>query len=162
MSSIIELDFVSVSERAAKIGCPLPEIAIMPENFAVARSYNELHVRSDAAALRSILENACFPLGSFCPAAEHATFREENFAHWEACLFISSTLVKREPYAVSVALAIIRDHLSNYFDNEPERTARLTLIVERKSDRACKKLVYEGEIAGLRSLAQAVSKFVNE
>lgn len=162
MSSIVEQDFVSVSERAAQIGCTLPEIAIMPENFAVARSRLELRVRREAVALRSILENASFPLGSFCPLAERATFGEENFAHWEACLFISSSLLKREPYVVAVALGIIRDHLSDYFDNEPERTARLSLVVERKSDRACKKLVYDGDITGLRSLAPAVHKFINE
>lgn len=162
MSSITELDFVTVSEHAAKIGCAVPEIAIMPENFAAARSHRELRVRSEAVALRSVLERASFPLGSFSQGAEHATFGEENFTHWESCLFVSATLLRREPYVVAVALGIIRDHLTDYFENEPGRIARLALIVERKSDRACRKLVYEGDVAGLRALAQAASKFSNE
>ena len=162
MSSIVELDFVNVGERAAEIGCQVPEIAVMPENFAVARTRAELRVRREAVALRSLLERASFPLGSFCPAAEHSTFGEENFARWEACLFISSTLLKREPYVVSVALGIIRDHLYDYFESRAGRTARLAIVVERKKDSVCRQIVYEGDISGLRALTQAVTNFANE
>lgn len=157
MPNIVEMDYVSVSERAAEIGCPVPEIAIMPENFPAARSHRELRVRRDAIALRAILENANFPLGSFCSAAEHATFGEEDFAHWEASLFVSAGLLKREPYAPAVALSIVRDHLAGYFTGEPGRVARLSVVVE-KPDRTCRKLVYEGEIAGLRALAQSIGR----
>lgn len=156
MASITELEHISVAERAAEIGCPIPEIAVMPDNFATARSSRELRVRREAIALRSILVNANFPLGSFCNAAEHASFGEEDFMHWEASLFISSGLLKREPYVAAIAVSIIRDHLADYFVDEPGRTARFALVVEKK-DRSCRKLVYEGDIAGLRALAQSVS-----
>jgi hypothetical protein len=158
---ITELHHVSVRERAAEIGCPVPEIAIMPENFSVARSAKDLRVRGDGVALRSVLENASFPLGSFCHDAEHATFGEEDFAHWDATLFISSNLLAREPYAVGVALSIIRGHLSEYFSTQADRSIRLSLVIECRQDGTCRKLTYEGDIGGLHALAQSIHGAVN-
>ena len=158
---VTELDYVSVSGRAAELGCSLPEIAVMPDNFAVARSHKELRVRGNSIALRSVLENANFPLGSFCSAVERAASGDENFMHWEAGLFLSASLLAREPYVVPVALSIIKAHLSEFFQSGPEKTIRLSLVVERR-DRSCRKLVYEGDIAGLRALAQSVSDVARE
>ena len=159
---ITELHHVSVRERAAEIGCPVPEIAIMPENFASARSVRDLRVRRHAVALHSILENASFPLGSFCSDAEHATFGEEDFAHWDATLFISGSLVQREPYAVAVALSIIRSHLADYFGAQADRSIRLSLVVECKHGSSCRQLTYEGDIAGLHGLAQSAVRVSGE
>ena len=161
MSQIAEHEHISVSQHAAQIGCPVPEIAVMPENFSAARSHRDLRVRRDALALRSILERANFPLGSFCAAAERASFGEEDFMHWEASLFVSASLLRREPYVVAVALSIVRDHLTGYFNAEPERIARFSLVVE-KQDGSCRKLVYEGDIAGLRTLAHSAGKLTME
>lgn len=161
MAQIAEHEYISVSWHAAEIGCPFPEIAVIPENFPAARSHRELRVRRDAIALRSILEHANFPLGSFCAATERASFGEEDFLHWEASLFVSANLLRREPYVVAVALSIVRDHLTGYFTAEPERIARFSLVVE-KQDRSCRKLVYEGDIGGLRTLAHTASMLAAE
>lgn len=159
--AITETEYLNVSARAAELGCPCPEIAIMPDNFAAARSLKELRIRSAALALRSVLENASFPLGSFCAAAEHATFNEEDFAHWEAAMFVSAALMRREPYVVAVALSIIRAHLAGYFGEQPNRLARLVLIIEKR-DRTCRKITYEGDVSGLRSLADSIGRIAAE
>jgi len=159
---ITEAEYVKVAERAAEIRCAVPEIAIMPDNFPEARSQKHLRVRREAIALRSTLEQANFPLGSFCVEAEHASFGEEDFLHWDASLFISASLMAREPYAIGIALSIVREHLLDYFAASPERTLRLTLIVERKRDRSCKKIVYEGSSPGLMSLAAYVAAAADE
>lgn len=160
--SIIETGYVSVRDHGAEIGCSIPEVAIMPDNFATARSQGELRIRREGIALRSVLEGASFPLGTFCHAAEHASFGEEDFTHWEASLFFSATVLRREPYAVGVALSIIKSHLADYFLAEPARSIRLALILEGGSDRACRRLVYEGDIAGLPSLARRVRELASE
>lgn len=159
---ITEIEYIRVSDRAAEIGCPVPEIAIMPENFEVAHSQRELRVKRQGLALRSILEHANFPLGSFCASAEHTSFGDEDLVHWEASLFVSAALLAREPYAVAVALSIVRDHLADYFSSQPERIVRLTLVVERKSTRTCRKLIYEGDAAGLRLLAKRACEIADE
>lgn len=159
---VTEMDYVCVSERAAEIGCALPEIAIMPDNFAVARSPRELRIRREALALREVLEHSSFPLGTFCHAAEHTTYSEEDFVHWEASLFVSAAILKREPYAVPLALSIIRHHLAEYLSDDQERPIRLAMVVERNGDRACRKVVYEGNIAGLRTLAERVSAIAEQ
>ena len=159
---IVETEYVRVSDRAAEIGCTVPEIAILPDNFAVARSQRELRVRREGLALRSVLEHSSFPLGTFCDAAEHATYSDEDFVHWEASLFVSATILKREPYVVPIALSITRSHLSEYLCNDAERTIRFTLVVERKGDGACKKLTYEGDVTGLRALGERALAIAGE
>ena len=159
---ITEMEYVCVSQRAAEMGCVLPQIAIMPDNFAVARSQRELRIRREALALRRVLERSSFPLGTFCHAAEQATYSEEDFVHWEASLFVSAAILKREPYAVPLALSIIRHHLAEYLSDDRERPIRLAMVVERNGGRACTRLVYEGNIAGLRALAERVSAIAEQ
>jgi hypothetical protein len=160
--SVTEMEYIRVSDRAAEIGCHVPEIAIMPENFSSARTHNELRVRGEGVTLRSVLESANFPLGSFFPAAERAVFGHENFVAWEASLFVSASLMKREPYAVAVALSIIANHLNDYFKGHAGSKICLTLIVERKRDRTCRKITYEGDVIELRSLAERIGKVADE
>lgn len=161
MSSITELEYVNISARAIELGCSLPEIAIIPENFHVARSLGELRIGCHAVAARSMFENACFPLGNFCNTLHAGSFGEEDFRHWETNLFVSAKILEREPYVVAVALSIIENHLTGFVADEPESTVRVSFVVEKR-DRTCRKLVYDGNIAGLRALSHAVNRIANE
>jgi hypothetical protein len=161
MSSITEVEYVSISARATELGCSLPEIAILPDNFHVARSRGELRVGQQAVAARSMFQNACFPLGSFCNTMHTASFGEEDFQHWETNLFVSTKILARGPYVVAVALSIIENHLTGFVADEPERTVRVAFVVEKR-DRTCRKLIYDGNITGLRALSHAVHKIASE
>ncbi|HEY3637646.1 MAG TPA: hypothetical protein VGK90_05795 [Rhizomicrobium sp.] len=160
MSSITELDYVNISDRASELGCSLPEIAIMPDNFHLARSRGDLQVGRHAIAARSMFSNACFPLGSFCNSIQASGFGEEDFTHWETNLFVSASILEREPYVVAVALSIIENHLADYVASEPERNVRVSFVIEKR-DRSCRKLVYDGNVAGLRTLTHSVHKVAN-
>jgi hypothetical protein len=61
-----------------------------------------------------------------------------------------------------VALAIIRSHLAEYFAEQTDRSIRLSLVLECKPDNTCRKLTYEGDIAGLHGLAQSAVKVAGE
>ncbi|HEX3664561.1 MAG TPA: hypothetical protein VHU23_04930 [Rhizomicrobium sp.] len=161
MSSITELDYVNISTRAIELGCSMPEIAILPDNFHLARSRGELQIGRHATAARSMFENASFPLGSFCGSSHTGYFGEEDFRHWETNLFVSAKILEREPYVVSVALSIIQNHLTGFVAGEPERNVRVSFVVEKR-DRTCRKLVYDGNIAGLRTLSHAIHKIAKE
>jgi hypothetical protein len=155
---IVETEYLSVRDRVAELGCRLPEIALLPENFLDAHSWQELRVRGEGVALHAVFENANMPLGSFSPMVEHVAFGRDRALDWEAGLFLSSNLVAREPGLAATALSLIAGHLDDYFKGHGGRKAGLTLVVERRDDHGCRKLVYEGAPAALRTLAERATK----
>ena len=154
---IVETSYARVVDRACELGCPVPEgIAVLPENFCSASSRQSLLVRAEIAALRSLFEERDLALASFFRAGERTTFGHDSAVSWEASLFVPAAFVERRPDAVPTALWLISNHLAEFFKGRAGGTISLTFVVERKSDRVCRRLAYEGNPAGLMSLADRV------
>ena len=155
--SIVETLYAPVADRACELGCQMPEgIAILPENFCSAASRQALLVRAETTPLRFLFEDRSFPLESFFRAGEHTTFGHDSGISWEVSLFVPSAFVERRPDAVPAALQLISNHLVEFFKGHAGRKVTLSFVVERKSDRMCRKLTYEGDAAGIVALAHHV------
>jgi hypothetical protein len=156
-------DFVRVADRASELGCLIPSgIAILPENFATAATRQDLVMGSEAATIRKLFKGNSFPLDDLLPAGERAPSRHNKHFDWAAFLFISAALMTENPHAVSVALGIISNYATEFFKGLPGQKVKLNLVVERKKDRTCKMLSYEGDVDGLTSLSDIIRKMSDE
>jgi hypothetical protein len=150
---LFETTDVHVRERAAQLGCLVPDaIAIMPENFFSAPSRHEFRVRTESVTRRALFEDGGCPLGSFVPVGEHAVFCHDSVAHWEASLFVPGS---KRP-AINTALALISRHLAEFFRGPSAVTVRLSLVVELFADGLCWKFTYSGSVAGIMSFAERI------
>lgn len=161
--AVSENEFISVTARAAELGCQMPTgLAIMPENFETAATRQDLIVRGEASTVRTLFRNQGLPLGDFLPTGERAGFIHNKSHDWAAFIFISGALASSNPGAVSVALGIISNYLTEAFRGTPAKKIRLDIAVEREGDKVCKKLTYEGDAAGLAEVANAISRIADE
>ncbi len=134
----------------------------MPENFDTAATRQDLIVRAEGSTIHTLFRNHQLPLGDFLPNGERASFIHNKSYDWSAFIFVSGALLSNNPAAVSVALGIISNYLTDMFKGVPDRKIKLDIAVERKGDRVCKKLTYEGDASGLTAIADTILRIGDE
>jgi hypothetical protein len=150
-------EYPNISEQAVKLGCRVPAgIAILPLNFVSASTREELLLDSTAATIHKLLKNNNFELDSFLSPGERLPAVHNKHFEWAPLLFISASLLTENPNAVSVALGIISNYATDFFKGLPDKRVTLNLVIENKKDRSCKRLNYEGDVAGLTSLPEII------
>jgi hypothetical protein len=88
--------------------------------------------------------------------AEIQTLHQNALTWLGPTLFISSLLATENPQAVSVALSVIANYVTEFFhfQHGPKRV-RLDVIVESPSG-ACKRVHYDGPPEGLKEVRRCV------
>jgi hypothetical protein len=158
-------EYVRVDQRLADLGCLFPaSIAVLPQNFDTVSSRTEFLFRSEAATVRALFRNSNIPLGNILPAAERAPYIHNNSFEWLApTIFVSAAALSEHPLAVSVALNVIGNYLTDFFRGIAGRkTVKFDIVVERKKDRVCRRINYEGDVDGLSSLADIIKRAADE
>lgn len=156
-------EYPKVADRASALGCAMPiGIAILPENFETAESYKDFKFISEAATIQKLLRDNGFSVENFMPAGERAPSIHNKHFEWAPLIFISAALISNDPNAVSVALGIVSNYATDFFKGLPGRSIKLNIVVERKKDRVCKKISYEGNVAGLTELPKIIQSISDE
>jgi hypothetical protein len=157
-------DYVSVHERTAELGCQIPRnITLLPENFDSAQKTTDFLQLSEAATVRTLFRSHCVLLDELLPAEQRPHYIQYNSVDWVApTLFISSAVMTENPTAVSLAISVLANYLSEFFKGMSGKTAKLDIVVERKRDQSCKKLSYEGDVAGLSALPKIIQRLSDD
>lgn len=162
-NSLSESDYACVADRAASLGCSMPDgWAALPENFDTAASRQELVTRGEASTVRTLFRNHDVPSGSFMPSSERTGFIHNKSFDWAALLFVSASIISNDPNLMPVALGVISNYLTDLFKGIPSKRVRLSIVVERKGNKTCKKITYEGDVAGLKTIAPALRRIADE
>ena len=78
-------------------------------------------------------------------------------------LFISASLWSQNPMAVSIALNVISNYITEFFKGSAgTKSVKLEIIVERKTNYSCKKLKYQGDVSGVLDLAKTIEGIASE
>jgi hypothetical protein len=161
--TITVTDYVSVADRIAELGCVVPSgIAVLPDNFAKAATRKDLLFGSEASTLRKLFKNNNFPINDLLPAGERVGAIHNKHFEWAPLLFISVGLISNDPNAITVALGIIANYATDFFKGMGSKKVKLSVVVEKKKDRTCKMISYEGDISGLSTLADAIRRISDE
>lgn len=159
------VDYVNVRERAASLGCVVPErIAILPVNFDSVASRSEFNQLSEAATVRTLFRTNHVPTDELLPKEERSPYIQNNSFDWVApTLFVSASLWTQNPMAVSLALNVLASYITDFFKGAPgKKTVKLDVVIEKKGDHSCKKLKYEGDIAGLGPLSDIIRQIADD
>lgn len=158
-------DYINVHQRAVDLGCVVPQsIALLPINFDSAQARTDFLQPSEAATVRTLFRNNNLPIEELLPVSEHAPYIQNNSFEWIApTLFISSALMTQNQVAVEVALHVLASYIKDFFKGiTGTKTVKLTIVVEKKGDRSCKKIDYEGDVAGMDTLPEIIKHIANE
>jgi len=139
-------------------------MAILPTNFEFVAARTDFRQLSEAATVKTLFRTNSVPLDDFLPPSERASYLQNNSFEWLApTLFISSSLLIDNPAAVSVALGVLSNYITEFLKGTPgQKRAKLDIVVERSGDMSCKKISYEGDVEGIKSLAEIVRQISNE
>ena len=163
--TITVTDYCRVDERAAELGCLCPHgIALLPENFDTARDQTGLLRRTRGTTLLKALRASNVPVSELLPRSERIPYITNKHFEWVIpTVFISAAVLSENPVAVSVALGVLANFITDFFKGIPgKKTARLNIIVEKKLNRSCKKISYDGDVSGLESLADIIKEICED
>ncbi|WP_164922588.1 hypothetical protein [Rhodospirillum rubrum] len=155
--SVTVADFVNVAEQAIALGCPaLEKIAVLPENFATVRTAADFLQRSEADTVRKLFRLENVPTDDSKPFK--APYIQNNGFEWVGPLiFIGAGVISDNANYVSVSLNLISNFLYDFFKtSQGKNTVKLNIVVEKQSNKNCKLITYEGDVAGMSSLPDII------
>ena len=151
-------DYPNVRERLRELGCHEPHgFTILPWNFEDKDSVDEFIHVAEAATVKTLLRSANLPYDDIVDRDKRPSYLHTRSYDWIGpTIFIPAVLISENPAAVSVALSVIANYLTDLFKGMRKTSnAKLTIVV-KKPDGSYKRISYEGPAEGLSSLADTV------
>lgn len=159
-------DGPSVSERAQQLGLAPPQgLTLLPRNFFEAESLEDLAHDRDVLTLRKLWRQAGIeetPLDS--PEEPFPRLLERSASLVAPVIFVSGLLFSQNPTAVSLALNIVANYVTEFFRGRLfQGNVKLEVIVETKPHGGrTKRITYDGPVGGVHELSKAIEGLVNE
>jgi hypothetical protein len=162
--SIAVGDYLDVQMRLSELGLPSATgLTLLPTNLSSAPTAGDLLQASEAATVRSLFRSAGLGFAELPDRAHGIRYVQNNAADWVGpIIFVAGSLWSQNPLAVSVALNVISNYLTDFFKGAKTRTAKLDFIVEKTKDSTYKHLTYEGDIEGIAALEKVIRGLANE
>ena len=163
MSIEIE-DAGDVRSKLDELGCNSPTgLCLLPTNLFSASSIADLRQYSESATVKTLFRSVALECEDVLDRSRRPPYIQNNYSDWVGpALLVSSALWSQNPLAVSVALSVIGNYLTDFFRGVPQPRVRLDFVVERTKTRTCKKLSYEGDIGGLAALEHVIREISND
>ena len=158
-------DYIQVDERAADLGCVVPRgVVLLPANFNSATTRADFLQPSEAATVRALFRNNNIPIEDLLPEPERPRYIQNNSYEWVGpTLFISATLASENQLLVELGLHVLASYISDFFRGMTgAKTAKFAIVVERRADRTCKKINYEGDVSGISAVSDLIKQISNE
>lgn len=158
---VTETGYLCVADRVAELGLHVPDgFAILPDNFAQAASSTDFRLRAEAVTVRALFQGCRLSLENFTRGAELGPTEKADDS-WKIMLFAPAGATKRDAPALGIALQAMSDHLKGLPGKSPRKSISFSLVVERGSDRMCRKLTCEDDISGFASLAVKATRIAD-
>ncbi|WP_146002781.1 hypothetical protein [Telmatospirillum siberiense] len=157
-------EYICVKDRASALGVVVPHnIAVLPENFATATSSNEFWQQSEADTVRKIFRKNNIPVDNIFEI-DKTPYIQNNGIEWICpTLFITSGIISENSYMVSLALNVLSNYITDLFRGVPgDKKVKFNIVLEKKKNKLCKRISYEGDIEGLSELSKIIMKTYNE
>jgi hypothetical protein len=147
-------EYVNVEERLSELGCTAGNgLMMLPTNFDSAGTVEEFLQHSEAATVKSLLRSAGVMLTEIVGNDGRPRYIQNNSADWVGpIIFISSAFWSQNSQAISIALSVISNYLTDFFKGNKTGTAKLDIVIEKMPTRTYKRVIYEGDVAGLSAI----------
>jgi hypothetical protein len=150
-------DYVDVEGRMQELGCIAPAgLAILPANFGDVACPSEFLTSGTAPTIIKVLRRGGVEAGLVQADDNRPGFVHNKSHDWVVpAIYISAELLKTSPDLVSIAIDLIRDYaVSLYRGIANKKVIKAEIVVQQSDSHTYKRLTYEGDVEGLRELAQ--------
>lgn len=156
-------DYIDVKKRAEELGCGIPtSLALLPRNFEIARSKDELFHESSILTIRKLWRQNGIIETKIEKDGEKFPYTQENAFEWVApVIFVSAALLSQNPHVISIALGIISNYLTDWFKGiSGSGKVKLDIVTGTKAG-DYKIIHYEGDADGLEQLPEVIREVHN-
>lgn len=158
-------DYPSVAELSAALGLSAPTgLGMLPDNLSDATTSTEFLFSANCATVQALFRNEGVPCELLIARGERPKYVILQDISWYGpTLFVAASLFTENSAAVSIALGVISNYLTDYlkgFGRKP--TIKLNVIVEKSTGGTCKKISYEGDVKGLSIIETAIRDCVRD
>lgn len=162
--SITVDDFVEVEERASSLGLNTPSgLCFLPRNFAEAETANELLHDGNVTTLRVLFRQAGIEESRLEPDGIRIPSLEQKCAELVLpALFVAQLVYSSNPEAVSLALSVISNYVTEWFRASPgDSRVRFSVVLKDKRTGQTKRVRYSGDAEGIKAMAKLVDKLAS-
>ncbi|MGE4096437.1 MAG: hypothetical protein AB7G75_37030, partial [Candidatus Binatia bacterium] len=139
--------FPNFMEKLLLLGLQQPErIAILPRNITTAQSREELLYENSTPTIRVLLRQAGVTEDRLeGQAAPFPTLAEKDASLILPMIFISAAALSQNPAAVSLALSVLANYITEFFKGfSGQRRVKFRIIVETNPTNSYKSIEYDG------------------
>jgi hypothetical protein len=159
--SVQTSDYVDVERRAVELGLSVPTgFVILPRHFETAESKDKLVHEDTTPTVRALLQQAGIVVTPIEKEGERIPYIEENAFEWVGpTIFIGASILSGYANAVSVALSVLANYLTDYFKGRTgAKQVKLQIVVPQQRTDKHTKLTYEGDIEGMKELPNIINQ----
>lgn len=152
-------EYIDVRQRITDLGCLSPTgLALLPSNFETAPNISTFRQVSEGATVRTLLRTSNIPLDELVSKEQRPPYIQNNAFEWVApILFVSAGVLSQNPSYLSVALSVIANYATDFFNGmSGENKVQMDIVVERSKSNFCKKITYKGPPEGLKDLPEVI------
>jgi hypothetical protein len=155
------IEYVDVAKRAEELGCTVPTgFALLPRNFTTAATKAELVHEDTVPTVRALWAEKGLTDTRLEKDADRIPYIEEDSSEWVGpIIFIGAAVFSESPHAISVALSIVANYLTDYFKGRTgKKTAKLSIVVSRPQSDNYQKIQYEGPPEGIAGIEKIIKE----
>jgi hypothetical protein len=132
-------------------------VALLPINVETAKSVTEFLQASEAATIKKLLRAEGLPLDDIVDRSRRPPYVKNKSHEWVApILFVTASWYSQNPALVSIALDVLGNYATAFFNGlRGSRDVSLNIVFQKKNG-ACKKIAYNGPVDGLKDLAKVI------
>ena len=115
--SIAVTDYLDIQMRLSEFGLPnATGLTLLPTNLASAPNAEDLLQASEAATVRSLFRSAGLGFTELPDRTHGIRYIQNNAADWVGpTIFVAGSLWSQNPLAISVALSVVSNYLTDLF-----------------------------------------------
>jgi len=156
---------IDVRDRLRQLGLREPNgLSVLPRNLESASEKGELLYESSTPTVR-ILWRQCGVQEDRIemPGDSIPTYTEKDATLTMPLIFVGAFLLSENPTAVSLALNVLGNYITDYFKGTfGRRRVKLSIVVESTPSTSYKKLEYDGDPEAMPDLLQLVKEMSND
>jgi hypothetical protein len=148
-------EYLDVHKRVLELDCNFPTgIAILPSNFADAKTKGELYNASDASTVRALWKQAGVVESRLEKEGDRFPSLHLNAAEWYGpAIFVGAQLWNQNPAAVTIALNVISNYLTDWLKGvRGKKDASLDIVVQKTKSGKFVVVKYNGTAEGMKTL----------
>jgi hypothetical protein len=132
----------------------------LPRNFDKVHAKNELVHESTVPTIRTLWRQADVEETRLENSGETYPYVHEKSVDWVSpVIFVSFLLLSQNPAAVTIALGVISNYLTDFFKGRIKNPrVKFDLVVEKNREGMCRKIHFEGDLEGLAKIPEIVKE----